>query len=183
MEVKIIKNFKDKDEQLVDENFFAPIILVITETGEKLGELKLNDALKEAEKRSFDLVCVAPNAKVPVCRMMDYAKFRFEMQKKKREARKNQKVVTLKEVRISPVIGIGDYQVKLRNAKEFLQKGHRLKLVLTFVKRMRMLSANAGKPDTSMLDKFLEDLKEIANVEQAPTREGRNITSILVLKK
>lgn len=164
-------------------DFFAPVVLVIAENGDKLGEMKVIDALKEAERRNYDLVCVAPNTKVPVCKMLDYAKFRYEQQKKKREAKKNQKVVSIKEIRISPVIGENDYQFKLKNAKEFLAKGHKLKLVLSFARRMRMLSANDGNPDTLMIDRMLEDLKEIATIEQPPMREGRNISSILVLKK
>ena len=112
---------------------------------------------------------------------MDYSKYRYEMQKKAREAKKNQKVVNIKEVRLTPVISGNDFETKLKNGIRFLQEGDKLKVSLTFNRRARML--NQGDPDISMLEKFIQRTEEIANVEQAPLREGRNINMLLAPKK
>ena len=182
MEVSFIsKNIDRKSDALVNENINAERVLVIDGDGNSLGEQPLAEAIKMATSKNLDLVCVAPNAKVPVCRFMDYSKYRYEMQKKAREAKKNQKIVNIKEIRLTPVISTNDFETKVKNGIRFLQDGDKLKVALTFNRRVRMLYQ--GDPDFSILDKFINRTEDIASVEQAPTREGRNITMILAPKK
>lgn len=177
----ISKNLDRKNDALVNENIKADVVLVIDESGTSLGNHKFQDALKMAEARNFDLVCVAPHAKIPVCRFMDYSKYRYEMQRRAREAKKNQKIITVKELRVTPVISSNDFETKLRKGIEFLKDGNKLKVSLTFNRRARMLYQ--GNPDISVLDKFIERTADIANVEQKPTLEGRNFTIILAPKQ
>ncbi|MDD4212715.1 MAG: translation initiation factor IF-3 [Bacilli bacterium] len=177
----ISKNIERKNEALVNENIGAAKVLVIDETGTSRGEQLTQDAIRMARERNFDLVCVAPNATVPVCRFMDYSKYRYEMQKKAREAKKNQKIITIKEVRLTPVISGNDFETKLRNGIKFLQDGDKLKVTLTFHRRARML--NYGDPDISVLERFLTRIADIANAEQKPVLEGKNMSVILAPKK
>lgn len=182
MEVSFIsKNVDRKNEALINENIRAERVLVIDDDGTSLGEKPLAEAIKIANSKNLDLVCVAPNAKIPVTRFMDYSKYRYEMQKKAREAKKNQKVVNIKEIRLSPVISSNDYETKVKRGISFLEDGDKLKVSLTFNRRMRMLYQ--GEVDISNLEKIIKRTEEIANVEQAPTREGRNISMILAPKK
>ena len=146
-------------------------VLVISEEGEQLGELSRDEALKIAEDRGYDLVCVAPNAKIPVCKLMDYSKYRYEQNKKAKEARKNQKVISVKEVRLSPTIDVGDFQTKVRAAQKFLAAGDKVKVSCRFRGRM-IEQANNTK---ELFVKFALSLEEIAQVEQAPFLDGRNM--------
>ncbi len=155
---------------------------MIDENGESLGEKSLVDAIRLAESKNLDLVCVAPNAKVPVCRFMDYSKYRYELQRKAREAKKNQKVVTVKEIRMTPVISGNDFDTKLRNGIKFLQDGDKLKVTLTFNRRARMLTTN-NDVNYQILEKFIEKSSDYSVVEQKPTLEGRNISMVLSPKK
>ncbi len=134
-----------------------------------------------AEEVNLDLVCVAPNAKIPVCRFMDYSKFRYEQQRKARESRKNQKIVTLKEIWVSPVISANDFETKLKNGRRFLSEGNKLKITLRFVRRMRMLSNENDY--MQILNNFIERTQDIAYVESRPSLEGRNMSVILSPKK
>lgn len=177
----ISKNIERKSDALVNENIGAVKVLVIDENGTSLGEFPTSEAIRLAHGRSFDLVCVAPNAQVPVCRFMDYSKYRYEMQKKAREAKKNQKIITVKEVRLTPVISSNDFETKLRSGIKFLQDGDKLKVTLTFNRRARML--NYGDPDISVLERFLTRTADIANVEQKPVLEGKNMSVMLAPKK
>lgn len=171
MEVNVISKPGDKKENLVNEEIEAEVVLVISEEGEQLGELSRDEALKIAEDRGYDLVCVAPNAKIPVCKLMDYSKFRYEQNKKAKEARKNQKVISVKEVRLSPTIDIGDFQTKVRAAQKFLAAGDKVKVSCRFRGRM-IEQANNTK---ELFVKFALSLEEIAQVEQAPFLDGRNM--------
>lgn len=181
MEVSFIsKNLDRKSDALVNEGIKAEYVLVIDENGNSLGEQKIDIAIKMAEAHDYDLVCVAPNAKVPVCRFMNYSKYRYEMQRKSREAKKNQKVVSIKEIRLSPVISTNDFETKLRNGIKFLQDGNKLKVTLTFNRRARML--NMGDPNISVLENYIERIADIATVEQKPILEGKNMSTILVPK-
>lgn len=130
-----------------------------------------------ASQRGYDLVCVAPEAKPPVCRFMDYNKYRFELKRKARESRKNQKVVNLKEIWLTPVIGAHDFETKLRQGRSFLENGDKLKVTLRY-RSYRMLN-NEG-PNMEMLDKFIESTKDLSSVENQPKLEGRNISMLLV---
>ena len=145
--------------------------MVISETGEKLGSMHTIDALRLADERGYDLVCVAPNAPVPVCKLMDYSKYRYDQIKKAREAKKNQKVVTVKEIRLSPTIDTGDLMTKQKAARRFLTDGDKVKVSCRF--RGRMIEyANKTK---EVFLKFAADLSDVANIEQQPTLDGRNM--------
>ena len=133
-----------------------------------------------AEARDLDLVCVAPNAPVPVCKFMDYKKYLYDLKRRAREASKNQKVVNIKEIRFTPVISIGDFETKIKQGTKFLQNGDRLKVTLTFNRRARMLNTN---PDFSMLTKYIEAASEYATVERQPVLEGKNVSATLAPKK
>lgn len=178
----ISKNVDRKSDALVNHNIRAERVLVIDEDGQSLGEKSLVEALQIAESKNLDLVCVAPNAKVPVCRLMDYSKYRYELQRKAREAKKNQKVITVKEIRMSPVISSNDFETKLRNGIKFLQDGDKLKVTLTFNRRARMLTTN-NDVNFQILEKFIERVADYGVVEQKPTLDGKNISMVLSPKK
>ena len=146
-------------------------MLVISEEGEQLGQLGIDEALAIAEERGYDLVCVAPNAPVPVCKLMDYSKFRYEQNKKAKEARKNQKVISVKEVRLSPTIDVGDFDTKQRAARKFLTGGDKVKVSCRFRGRM-IEQANSTK---ELFVKFAMGLEDISQIDQAPSLDGRNM--------
>ena len=179
--IYINKNQDSKFESLVNENITAKVVLVIDENGQQLGEKDLDEALDLAEEAGYDLVCVAPNAKVPVCKFMDYKKFRFEQQKRARVAKKNQTVILVKEVRLTPVISDNDFETKLKAGIKFLEQGNKLKVTLKFVRRERML--NYGDPNIEVMNRYIERLQDIATVESKPVLEGKNVTAMLAKKK
>ncbi|GAB4295473.1 MAG: translation initiation factor IF-3 [Methylophaga sp.] len=143
--------------------------------GEQLGIVSLEEALKKAEESEMDLVEIAPQAKPPVCRIMDYGKYLFEVNKKKAEARKKQKQIQVKEVKFRPGTEEGDYQVKLRNLIRFLESGNKAKVSLRFRGR-EMAHQDLG---LKLLERVAEDLKELSSVEQRPKKEGRQMTMVL----
>ena len=165
----------------MNENITAKVVFVIDENGQQLGEKDLDEALDLAEEAGYDLVCVAPNAKVPVCKFMDYKKFRFEQQKRARVAKKNQTVILVKEVRLTPVISDNDFETKLKAGIKFLEQGNKLKVTLKFVRRERML--NYGDPNIEVMNRYIERLQDIATVESKPVLEGKNVTAMLAKKK
>lgn len=136
------------------------------------------DALKEAQKRGLDLVLVAPEAKTPVARLMNYSKFRFDQQKKLREIKKNQKVIQVKEVRLSPTIQKHDFDTKVRNARKFLEGGDKVKVSLRFIGRM-IVHAEVGE---KVIKDFQEALADISNVDSKMKLEGKNLSLILAPK-
>ena len=138
-----------------------------------------SQALNIAAEKKLDLVNIAPSAKPPVCKILDYGKYRYELQKKEKEARKKQKVVELKEIRLSPNIDSNDLNTKMNAAKKFLSKGDKVKITLRFRGR-EMAHMNASK---HILDDFAESLAEVAVVEKAPKVEGRSISMVLAEKK
>ena len=154
--------------------------MVIDENGNQLGVKKVSEALALALQSGFDLVCVAPNAKTPVCRFMDYSKYRYEQQKRAREAKKNQTVISVKEVWITPVIGGNDFETKLKQGRKFLKEGSKLKVTLKY-RSYRML--NLEGPNATNLERFIEGTEDIATVEQKPVLEGKNMSIVLVPKK
>ncbi|MDD7315670.1 MAG: translation initiation factor IF-3 [Bacilli bacterium] len=160
---------------MVNDEIQAEVVLLISETGEQLGKLDLAEALRIADERGFDLVCVAPNAPVPVCRLMDYSKFRYEQIKKAKEAKKNQKIVQVKEVRLSPTIDSHDFETKQRNAKKFLTDGDKVKVSCRFRGRM-IEQANNTK---ELFFKFASGLEEVAQIDQQPYLDGRNMFMML----
>ena len=133
------------------------------------------EALRLAEEQNLDLVKISPNAKPPVCKLMDYGKFRFEQTKREKEARKNQRVVEIKEIRMSPSIDVNDFNVKLRNAQKFLGEGNRCKVTVRFRGR-EMAHTNIGQ---DLLLRFAEQCSETAVMDKAPKLEGRHMSIFL----
>ncbi len=154
-------------------------VRVIGENNEQLGVMSIEEAMKLAEEAGVDLVKIAPNAAPPVCRIIDYGKFRYEQSRKEKEAKKKQKVIEIKEIRMSPNIDTNDLNTKIAAARKFLQKGDRVKVTLRFRGR-EMAHMNNSK---YMLDDFAEALADIAVVEKAPKVEGRSLTMFLTEKR
>lgn len=134
-----------------------------------------DEALSLAYDRGLDLVCVAPNAETPVCKFMDYSKYRYEQQKHAKEAKKNQKIVSLKELRLSPTIDVGDYTTKLKAARKFIEGGDKVKISCRFRGRM-IEQANKTK---ELFLKFADELSEISQIDQQPSLDGRNMAMVL----
>jgi len=152
---------------------------VIDQNGEQLGIMLTRAALELAEERQLDLVKIAPTAKPPVCKIMDYGKYRFEQSKREREIRKNQKVIDIKEVRLSATIEDHDVEVKFKAATKFLKDGDKVKVSIRF--RGRQISHSEIGLD--VMKDFAERLKDIAVVERRPLTEGRNMTMVLAPKE
>ena len=147
--------------------------------GDQLGIMSAEEALRIADEQGLDLVKISPQAYAPVCMLMDYGKFRFEQSKREKEARKNQHVVEIKEIRMSPGIDVGDFNVKLKNAQKFLADGDRVKVSVRFRGR-EMAHTDIGK---KLLDRFAEQCAEVANVDKGAKLEGRNMSMFLSPKK
>ena len=159
----------------INRRIRVPQVRLIDENGEQVGVISTNEALMMAEDRGLDLVEVAPNSDPPVCRLMDYGKFLYEQNKKAREARKNQKVVEVKEVQIRPSTDNHDIDVKSNRAREFLSEGHKVKFNMRFRGR-QLAHQDIG---VKMLEDIAEKMRDVAVVEVRPTSEGRTITMIV----
>ena len=153
-------------------------IRLIGSSGEQLGIMSSAQALEIADEQGLDLVKISPQANPPVCKLMDYGKFRFEQSKREKEARKNQHVVEIKEVRMSPGIDVGDFNTKLKNAQKFLTEGNRVKVSVRFRGR-EMAHTEIGR---DLLLKFAEQTAEIAAMEKEPKMEGRSMSIFLAPK-
>ncbi len=154
-------------------------IRVISQTGEMLGVMSPHEALRLAEEADLDLVKISPGAVPPVCKIMDYGKYKFEMAKKEKENRKNQKIVEIKEVQLSMTIDVGDLNVKAKQATKFLAAGNKVKVSIRLRGR-QMAHSNLAK---DVMMNFFEGLGEIAVIEKPMNMEGRNIIMILAPKK
>lgn len=163
---------------MVNEGIRAREVRLIGQNGDQLGIKSRQEALEIAGRANLDLVLVAANAKPPVCRIMDYGKFRFEQQKKEKEARKNQKIINLKEVRLSPTIDEHDFNTKLRNAIKFLEKGDKVKASIRF-KGRAITHKEIGQ---RVLDRFSEACAEVATVETKPKMDSRSMFLMLAPK-
>ena len=152
---------------------------LIAEDGEQLGIMPLEQAKERATEAGVDLVELVPDAEPPVCRLMDYGKFRFQQKKKLHDQRKKQRQVQIKEIKFRPGTEDGDYQVKLRKLGEFIEVGDRVKVTVRFRGR-EMAHMELG---TQLLKRVEEDTKEFATVDQYPQSEGRQMTMLLVPKK
>ena len=150
-------------------------IRLIGSEGEQLGIMPPAEALKIADEQGLDLVKISPQANPPVCKLMNYGKFRFEQSKREKEARKNQHVVEIKEIRMSPSIDVNDFNVKLRNAQKFLAEGNRCKVTVRFRGR-EMAHTNIGQ---ELLLKFAESCGEVAVMDKSPKLEGRHMSIFL----
>ncbi|WP_211346213.1 translation initiation factor IF-3 [Plasticicumulans acidivorans] len=167
------------NEIRVNDEITAREVRLIDQNGEQAGVMSLLQAKRIAEEAELDLVEISPTARPPVCRVMDYGKFRFEMQKKASEARKKQKQIQVKEVKFRPGTDEGDYQVKLRNLIRFLSEGDRAKITLRFRGR-EVVHQDLG---LNLLKRVEDDLAEVGTVEQRPKMEGRQMIMVVAPKK
>ena len=168
-----------KDNLKINEEIRAREVRVNSATGESLGIMSLRDALQMAAEQQLDLVEVAPTAKPPVCRIMDFGKYRYEQQKREKEAKKKQKVLTLKEVKLRPNIEDHDFYVKMKAAQRFLGEGSKVKVTIMFRGR-EMSHPELGR---DLLVRFADELKDTAHVEKEPKIEGRNMTMVIAVNK
>ena len=174
----LLEVFFIKQELPINRQIRAKEVQLIGETGEKLGVLSLNDALEKAEEKNLDLVLVAPNANPVVCKIMNYGKYKFEQAKKEKEAKKKQKIAEIKEIRITPNIEEHDFGFKAKNARKFIEDGNKVKITVRFKGR----EVNNSKLGENVLNKFIENLSDIANVDKKPKLEGRNMFIMLSKK-
>ena len=165
-ELDINGQIRLKEVQLIDEN------------GAKLGVMTSSKALEIAEEKNLDLVLVAPNGNPPVCKIMNYGKYKFEQAKKEKEAKKKQKVAELKELRITPNIDEHDFNFKCKNARKFIEDGNKVKITVRF----RGRELNYIKLGETTLNRFSDELSDIANIEKKPMLEGKNMFVILSKK-
>lgn len=156
----------------------APEVRVIGHDGKQIGILPLKEAMKLAEEQGLDLVEVAPQANPPVCRIMNYGKYKYQQSKKMQEAKKHQTVIQVKEVKIRPRTEEHDLQFKLRHAKRFLSEGNKVKVSMLFRGR-EIAHPELGR---ELLNRFITELKDLMVVEQAPRLEGRNLVMLLAPK-
>lgn len=170
--------FYIKQELLINENIRSKTVQVIDEKGEKLGTLSLEDALDKAYDKKLDLVLVSPNSEPPVCKYMDYGKYKFEQAKKEKESRKNQKVTDLKEIRLTPNIEKHDFEFKVKNARKFLEDGNKVKITVRF----RGREVNYSKAGEENINQIIEALSDIATPEKRPVLEGKYMFVILAKK-
>lgn len=154
-------------------------VMVIGPTGEQLGVMPKNEALQRAYDEDLDLLCVAPNAQPPVCKILDYGKYKFEAQKKAREAKRNQAVTEIKPLRLSPVIDINDFNTKLKQATKWIESGLKVKIDMRFRGRM-MTRQEVGM---EVMNEFIEKLSEISTVDKTPKLEGNIMSCVLTPKK
>ena len=154
-------------------------VRVIAENGDQLGVMPVKEAMKLAQEAELDLVKIAPKAQPPVCKIIDYGKYRYELARKEKEAKKKQKTVEVKEVRLSPNIETNDLNTKVNNAKKFISKGNKVKVTLRFRGR-EMAHIDSSK---HILEDFAEKLSDIAVVDKAPKLEGRSMTMFLTEKR
>ena len=170
---------KTINDLFINEQIRDKEVRVVSEDGEQLGIMSAKEAQDLADEAGLDLVKIAPNAKPPVCKVIDYGKYRYEQARKEKDAKKKQKTVELKEIRLSPNIEANDLNTKMNAAKKFLAKGNKVKITLRFRGR-EMAHMNSSK---HILDDIAESLSDIAVVEKAPKVEGRSIGMVLAEKR
>ena len=174
MEVLIISN----KEMLINEDIRVKEVRLVGSDGEQLGILPTAQALQVATEKNLDLVMIAPQAIPPVCRVMDYGKHRFEQAKRDKEARKNQKVIEIKEVRLSLNIDTHDFETKLKNAVKFLQNGDKVKVSIRFRGREMAHSENGH----DIMKRFADGCEEFGTIDKLPKMEGRSMVMFITSK-
>ena len=162
----------------MNDEIIADSIRLIDADGEQVGLVPINQGLEMAEESGLDLVEVSPNASPPVCKILDYGKYKYEAQKKANEARKKQKTIDVKEIKMRPGIEEHDYQVKMRSVRKFLDHGDKVKMTIRFRGR-EMAHQDLGM---RVLDRVRDDLEEFVKIEQFPKTEGRLMTMVVVPK-
>ncbi|MAT38503.1 MAG: translation initiation factor IF-3 [Ectothiorhodospiraceae bacterium] len=168
-----------KDNTRINEDIRAEKVRVVTDDGEQLGIMHPKDALRKAYEQELDLVEIAPQAKPPVCKIMDYGKYRYEQQKRERLQKKKQQTVQVKEVRFHPNTDTHDYDFKVRHARGFIEDGNKVKAAVVFRGR-QMAHQEFG---LELLERMIDDLDDIAIVEKEPNMEGRSMILILAPDK
>ena len=176
--IKKWRCFSIKQELLINEKIRYKEVQVIDEDGNKLGVLPIEEAIDRALDAKLDLVLVGPNNEPPVCKLMNYGKYKFEQAKREKEAKRNQKAMEVKEIRITPNIETHDFEFKARNARKFLESGNKVKVTLRF----RGRELNYVKAGEDNLNEFIEALSDIAVAEKKPVLEGKNMSVILTKK-
>lgn len=168
---------RPKNEQLarINNQITVPKIRLIDDEGEMLGVMSPQEAIAKAEAAGLDLIEVSPNADPPVCKISDYGKYKYQMQKKKSEAKKKQKIVELKEIQIRPTIEKNDYEVKLKRARGFIEDENKVKVTL----RYRGRQITHQEVGLALLERFKADIEDIAKVDQEPKLEGRQVMMVL----
>ena len=174
---KVIPN--NVNDDLVNEKIRFKEVMVIDKNGEKLGIKLRREALDIAYNQELDLLCVAPNAVPPVCKVLDYGRYRFEQQKKAKEAKKKQHVTEVKPLRLSPVIDKHDFDTKMRHARSWIEDGMKVKVDMRFRGRL-ITRLEVGK---KIMNSFIEEISDIANVEKRPSLEGNTMSTVLAPKK
>ena len=180
MEDTIIKEnnnapVREGDGPRVNQEIRVKEVRLIDENGENKGIVSIKEALSLADEAGFDLIEISPQAVPPVCKIMDYGKYKYEQQKKKNEARKNQKIVNIKELKLRPMIDVHDYEVKVKQAKKFLEQGDKVKFTIRF-KGREMSANNMGR---KVLSNLVDDLENICKVESEPKLEGRQMMMVV----
>ena len=168
-----------KQELLINEQIHLNEVQVISDSGEKLGLMSSSDALNLAIDRNLDLVLVAPQANPPVCKIMNYGKYKFEQAKREKEAKKKQKSLEVKELRVTPNTEEHDFNFKVKNARKFLESGSKVKVTVHF----RGRELNYVKLGEDILNRFIDELSDIATPEKKPLLEGKNMFIIFSLNK
>jgi translation initiation factor IF-3 len=164
-----------KDGPRVNEDITSPQIRLIDADGEQVGVVHIREALEMSEEVGLDLVEISPTAEPPVCKIMDYGKFKFETQKRKAEQRKKTKVIEIKEIKLRPNIDDNDYNIKMRNLKRFIEEGNKVKVTLRFRGR-ELAHQDLG---IQLLNRVREQFSETVKVEQFPKMEGRQMTMVM----
>ena len=166
-------------EARVNEDICAKEVRIIDDRGEQLDIMLIKNAIQIAREKGFDLVEVAPNAKPPVCRIMDYGKFRFNQSKKDKKVKKKQKIIQVKEIKLRLVIEDHDFKIKAKNIQKFLREGHKVKVTIMF----RGREINHPEIGRALCDRLVEFLSEYVSIERMPKHEGRNMIMVLAPNK
>ncbi len=175
-----IKDFKPKkNDFIVNESITAPEVRVIDDTGNMIGIIKTIDALQMASNKNLDLILIAEKATPPVAKIIDFKKFLYQKEKQKKEAKKKQKIQTLKEIKLRPKIGINDLNIKIKNIIKFLNDGDKVKITISFYGR----ELEKKEKGNEIMEKIIFDTKEFSEIEKAPTFLGTQMILILSSKK
>ncbi len=174
-----INNKRNSSDELVNENIHFKQVLVIGPNGESLGILMRREAIEKAYEYGLDLFCVAPQGNPPVCKILDYGRYRFEQQKKAKEAKRNQHVTEIKQIRVSPVIDTHDFETKCKQARTWLEDGQKVKIDMKFRGRM-MTRQDVGR---KVMQDFVTSLNDIAITEKVPNLEGNIMSCVIAPRK
>ena len=169
---------KNNDNMLINDQIKAREVLVIGPNGDQLGKMMRREALEKAYEYELDLFCVAPNAQPPVCKILDYGRYKFEAQKKAKESKRNQHVTEVKPLRLSPVIDKHDFDTKLKQARKWAESGMKVKVDMRFRGRM-ITRLEVGK---QVMNEFIEAMSDLATIDKRPALEG-NIMSVVMIPK